>query len=367
MAPALLQEGGSETPSTFFTGSFFTAGVSDVANADMPGATDSQIDAAFTHHSSLNVQILPGDSAELDCGGTPNPSPPPPLLGGLVYCSSGGTGMVSQADGSPPERPFPDCCDPDDDGYGRLFAVQGTTPLLLSPRASSDQIGTGDVLIQRVTTAGVETQYASAVPFVFATVPTLVSYSDNAGNAATVPYPVAPSSGIPGSGGPGTNGNGLEIAAGPDGDIVVTLTLWRPQRRPIPPETGGWFEMGGLNYLLGLHDYSSGQGSPSPCPQDAYSSADPNLAPASTGHPGLTDLTSDRPADPANTFTFTVNITKCLANVGLSWGTGQERTIEFQAEAAGQANSGYSNASQSVQFVLGPLPSESPSPSASPT
>lgn len=92
----------------------------DTANANA-GSSDAQIESALPASGRLLIEILPGDSPELDCGGSPNPSPPPPLVGGLVYCSWGGTGRVFQAGVSPSDWPhFPDCCDPDGDGFGTL-------------------------------------------------------------------------------------------------------------------------------------------------------------------------------------------------------------------------------------------------------
>ena len=181
------------------------------------------------------------------------------------------------------------------------------------------------MLIQRVTTGGVESQFPASVQFVFATGAALVSYADTAGNSATVPYPVAGYQ--PGPPGPGTNDNPFPAAAGPDGNVVLRLTFWRPQRRPIPPEPGAWTDIGGLTYATGL----SGVGLA--CPQSALSETDPDLAPASspvfgTGG-GFTDLAPDRPANTANTFTYTLNVTQCLASLGRSWSPGQTLGLDF--------------------------------------
>jgi hypothetical protein len=85
-------------------------------------------------------------------------------------------------------------------------------------------------------------------------------------------------------------GNGLPVKAGPNGDVVLTLRFWRPQRRPIAPETG-WIDIGHLNYgakLAGMFPF---------CPQSAYSEKDPELR-LSSGieRAGLVDLADDRPA-----------------------------------------------------------------------
>jgi hypothetical protein len=288
----------------------------DTANANAPGS-DQQIEATLPRLGVLNVNILAGDSAELDCTG-------------LVYCSPGGTGRVP-ANRNPPEGPrFPEeCCDPDRDGFGSLATEPnlpaGARSLTLLHGATTAQIGTGDVLIQRVTSGGVESQFPSSVQFVFATASALVSYADTAGNSGTVPYPVAGPD--PGPGGPGTIDNPFPVAAGADGNVVLTLTFWRPQRRPIPPEPGPWTDIGGLTYTTGL----SGVGFV--CPQSSLSESDPALAPASspvlhTGG-GLSDLAPDRPANAANMFTYTLNVTQCLASTGRSWAQGETLGLDF--------------------------------------
>jgi hypothetical protein len=288
----------------------------DTANANAPGSTDQQIEAALPRLGVLELQILPGDSVELDCTG-------------LVYCSRGGTGRVP-VNLNPPEGPrFPECCDADGDGFGTLAPAPNQPPggqsMSLLHGATTAQIRTGDVLIQRVTTGGVESQFPASVQFVFATGSALVSYADTAGNSATVPYPVAGP--VPGPPGPGTNDNPFPVAAGPDGNVVLRLTFWRPQRRPIPPESGAWTDIGGLTYATRL----SGVGLA--CPQSALSSTDPNLTPASAPvfgmGGGFTDLAPDQPASTANTFTYTLNVTQCLASLGRSWSSGETLGLDF--------------------------------------
>lgn len=329
------------------------------ANAAPPGSplTVDQIDAALSSSGRLLMAILPGDSPELDCGGSPNASPPPPLVGGLVYCSTGGTGRVFQAGA----LPFPDCCDTEDppDGFGTLTRDPNSPPppatpfFTLAHGTGTSQIGTGDVLIERVMRGGVESQFPTALQFVFATVPALVSYRDTAGNAATVSYPVAaPAPGFPDPtpGGPGTMGNGFPVAAGADGDVVLTLTFWRPQREPIPPEPGPWTDIGGLTYstvVQHLGTPPAGTTVQQPCPQSAYSTTpDQPLAPPPSGA-GLTDQRGDQSASVDNKLTYTLNLTQCLASLGTSWDSG-EASIHFSALASRPGVG--AGASQSVWF-----------------
>ncbi len=205
----------------------------------------------------------------------------------------------------------------------------------INPRATSDQIGSGDVLIQRVTTGGSEQQFAAALQYVFVTTPALVSYDDGQGNSASVgsgiDYPVD-------FGEPGTTENPFPVKAGPDGDVKVELTFWRPQRRPIPPaedpgspEDPNWIDMGGLDLAALIP--STGEF----CGPGSYSSGDPNLALVDGGFrdeqrwAGFRDLAADQPARSENTFTYRLNLTKCLESDGKSFNVGEKRDFGFKA------------------------------------
>ena len=237
----------SQTESQFFIGVNLPAPLWDNMNANASAIIDAQIDRTLSMWQFIGIGILPGNP-ELDCGGTADPANPQGWIGGLSYCRRGGTGENSVSTGptTPPTlQPFPACCDGDGDGFGEMVTVNipGFAPILsLIPRASSSQIGTGDLLIQRVTSNGVTTDTPTMLPFVFDTVPTIVSYDDAQGNSMTPKYPLSPS-------GPGTMGNDFPVAAGPTGDVALKLTFWRPQRKPIPPEPGDWTDIGKLKYL----------------------------------------------------------------------------------------------------------------------
>lgn len=320
----------------------------DTANSN---AANTDIDAVLAAHGVLMISIAPGDpgiSAELDCGGAANPSPPPAWVGGLSYCTLGGTGgwAFSSPQGGPPQ-PFPGCCDSDGDGFGSLtpFFGGGGPRFFLAHGATTEEIRAGDVLIERVTQGGAERAFPMAVPGLMATAPALVSYHDSAGNSATVSYPVRrPTPGNPPPmgegfvpGDPGTVGNGFPVAPGADGNIVLTLTLWRPQRRPISPETAPWIDIGGLTYSVNPWTSTSRGGVlnvQTSCPPDAYATDDPALT------PGLKDTAADQPANPANTISYSVNVSRCLQASGARpWEAGEELQIHFNtrneaAEAA---------------------------------
>jgi hypothetical protein len=300
-ALSLSQTG--ETPQLFFFHSLVLP-LSQTVNAHAGPLSSEQIDTVLSERGALSVFKLPGDSRELDCGG-------------LVYCSTGGTGRVGVG-GFGPE--FPECCDSDGDSFGTIDGPPGNAHFFfLSHRTTSAQIRTGDVLIERVTTGGVETQFPATLQGVIATVPALVSYSDGQGNATTIAYP--------------TVHRPYPVKAGPGGDVVVSLTLWRPQRRPIPPETAEWIDIGRLTYQVYAGCRPTGCLGER-CQQDAYSTADPNLRPASLPaymDGALTDSAPDQPADSTHTLTFSINLTRCLAANGLTWASGEAVNFNFAA------------------------------------
>jgi hypothetical protein len=334
----------------------------ETVNANAAALTRDDIDAALRTFGTLSLAVLPetyaiGDSAELDCGLPQKRTNP--TLGGLVYCTRGGTGMKAFY---PPAGEFPEDFDRDGDGLGTL-----THPFFLLHGAGTADIGTGDILIEWVASGVPENQcppaspgscdsYPSTLQFVFATVPALVSYSDTAGNCARVSgtpgscatefsYPIAaPTPGCPPPGcppgGPGTFGNGFPVT-GAGGDVELTLTFWRPQRTAIPPETAEWIDIGGLTYAVaGISDPDAvppppGTWPTGPCPRSAYSETDPNLTLNALPSPNtgfLEDSAADQPASAANTVTYTLNVTRCLAAYGLSWDPGQQ--LEFRLQVS---------------------------------
>lgn len=316
----------------------------ETVNANAAALTVGDIDKTLVSHGGITLDGPAGYEAELDCGGLPDPNNPNGWIGGLTYCTRGGTGRWAT-------QPFPECCDPDRDGLGALGSAPGALPggFNLQHGATTAQIRTGDVLIERVTkgVTGADFppgDYSGTLQFVFAAVPALVSYSDTAGNSATVSYPVA----APGAdcsppgcpGGPGTEGNGFPVSAPPGKDIKVTLTFWRPQRTPIPPETAEWMDIGGLAYRVTFPEGNT-TGSPGgSCPERAFTAPGSELTPTTDPDGGgvLADSAPDRAADPQNTFAYTVNLTECLrdpqgfgaSTEPLTWKPGQERALHFE-------------------------------------
>lgn len=287
------------------------AAVDRTANARAAGADESD-----TLLRTSALFMLGGTPGELDCGG-------------LVYCSRGGRGrLVRPGVVDDPGQPFPECCDADGDGLGSL-----SENWVLKPGASADEIKTGDLLV-RVPTGAAEIVYAGTLQYVFATVPALVSYDDGRGNGADIAYPVAAGTG------PGTPGNPFPVDAGPDGDIVATLSFWRPQRRAIPGvESGDWTDIGRLIYEVEAGDTGRD------CPQDAYSVKNQPLAPAPmleagpgedpTG--GLRDTAIDGSELAGTPLTVKVNLSACLRarraefSGPESWSRGETKTISMRA------------------------------------
>ena len=117
---------------------------------------------------------------------------------------------------------------------------------------------------------------------------------------------------------------------------------------------------------VGHLDYTAtavppGGSNPAPCPLSSYSGVDPRLALTPQTPPNtipssadsyLEDLKGDQPSNPANTFSYTLNMTDCLASHGLSMSTTQTTNFAFTAYTAQASN--LSTAAFSVNFQLQP-------------
>jgi hypothetical protein len=297
------------------------------------GSTPAEMDAKSVSTGVLRFavgRLVPGLTApaELDCAGDPQAEPPRP---GLLYCSAGGSGEATLG-GGPPGPPFPECCDLDGDGFGTLdpalntctsctadfFLKHGAVPRRPGLDPTISQIGSGDLMIERIPSGDTEVEVPATVNYVFATTTALASFNDEVGPETNVVYPVA-------QGDPGTSGNGFPVDDGsdPDGDVELTLTFWRPQRHAIEdsdPPGAEWMDLGHLRYTAGVH-LGSGAPGGGACPQSTLISADlSELAPPSLpllNQASLEDLGDDQVSSPANTFTYTLNLSQCLAANGI--------------------------------------------------
>ncbi len=339
--------------------------IDGTVNADA-GSTDAQIAAALPTWAWYALDIAPGDSVELDCGGSPNPDSPTGWSGGLSWCAKGGTGTLFEPGAPLNGEPFPACCDSNGNGYGTMISTNPAgSPsgqvMALAPHATADHIGTGDTLIERITTGGVQHELVNTLQYSVATTPALVSYDDGQGDSVTVSYPVSgPSSQPPGPGGPGTLANPFPVKADPStGHVTVRVTLWRPQRKPVPSDANGaggdaclndsppcrWIDIGGLNYA----DHIEHTGAF--CPQSAFVSHGPNLDYVPLPFPGVRDLVTDQPTNPASTLTYTLDLTTCAASPVYSEGRpappysfdpGDTRELTFSYNAGSSAGNGTS-------------------------
>ncbi len=212
--------------------------------------------------------------------------------------------------------------------------------------APADQLNAGDLPIARATVDGTPVELASSMGFIFSTWPVLAAYDDGQGDSGTFSYPHA--------------NRLVPVRAGPSGDVVVRLTFWRPQRRRIAdePGEGEWMDIGHLDYTATAN--TQGGINPAHCPLSSYSNIDPNLTPQAPSPPlpgspesYLEDLQGDQPSNPANTFSYTLNFTDCLASHGLSMSTTQTTNFAFTAYTA-QGGSQQSTADSGVNFQLQP-------------
>jgi hypothetical protein len=313
----------------------------ETVNVDASPASAAEIDPTLVRFLNLKLGVPAGDLVELDCGG-------------LAYCSRDGSGVVA----SPPEEghlhdPFPACCDPDANGLGNLRGPgaarvrlgPGGEELSLNPNATSTQIGSGDTWIVRSTNGGAVTETPVTLAFVFNAVPALARWSDGAGGGGSVSYPVA-------DGGPGTRGNPIPIRRGPTGDYVLEMTLFRPQRKGIAGAgEPAFMDLGHLRYAVQFPSQAvipppaPGSNVPVQCSKASLSTADPSLRPAASPDGVLEDQSSDRPASPANTLAFSVDLSRCVADKGGSLGPGSTFFIHPEAFASG------TNADHALQTI----------------
>jgi hypothetical protein len=116
-----------------------------------------------------------------------------------------------------------------------------------------------------------------------------------------------------------------------------------------------WIDIGGLEYSASSRAGFEKTHDTGWCAQDAYSSSDPNLA-AGFGDPqggGFRDLAVDAHANAANTFTYTLNLSKCLKRYDLTFNAGTTQAFNFEAftPIMGGGTAGSDNAGTLVTFT----------------
>ena len=342
----LAQASSAAVPSVPYVAAQIGAFIEQTVNADAASITTAEIDSNMENLAGLYMGVVPGAATYLDCSGA-------------VWCTTGGTGHLFAAGStgimpaSPGEAnnwgpPFPACCSANAAGLGDILNSvtdehNGAAPsfFALAPGASSSQIGTGSTFTEDVTdSSGSVTTYPGTIQFMFTTEPALDSWSSGS-DSDTVSYPASQ----------GTQQNPWMI--GGSGDVVVNFTFWRPQRAavPVPPNgVGGdpcttaspecqWVDMGHLFYQSQPFIHSgpyamSSSTAVANCPQSSYSTTDPNLVPAT--NPGqnaasFQDQANDAPANPANTLSYSLDLTSCFAADNIKLQSGDEASVSISA------------------------------------
>ncbi len=188
----------------------------------------------------------------------------------------------------------------------------------LKPGALAADIGGGDCFVM---TASSGAKYPGTLNFAFNTAPALKSYRFN-----TDAEPINVAYDTDGVQLRGVRrelgGVQIDVPTAPVKASTVTLTFWRPQRKAGPREpasAAGWVDIGGLWYAVNatlprrsIDDPGSGTASV----VDAISDVAANGAAVPPGHwdGGILDPVGDRPADPGNTISFTLDLATCYSN-----------------------------------------------------
>jgi len=337
--------------------------MNETINDDAAGVSVAEIDSTLQAKLNLKLLDVPASSSllELNCNG-------------LSFCSQGGTGQAV-LEGLPLNGSamstvaFPGAALDSADGFGEIVGPAVPSGLLgsdangghefsLNPNATSSQIGSGDVITEALTEGATTSQIPTTIDFVFNTVPAIASYSDTAGDAGAVTYPDTSNL--------GTMTSPVKVAAGPNGDVVMTFTLYRPQRQGVAGAgEPAFMDIGHLGYELdnasapASGSATVGSATAPQCPASSYSNTSSTLTLVSGGTgehsppPGdgiLLDSANDQPASPANTISFTVDLTQCLAAKGVSsFPVGQ--AVQFDISANSQSSSDHANQTFAVERV----------------
>lgn len=121
----------------------------------------------------------------------------------------------------------------------------------LFPNATSARVGSGDVATEDVTANRATTQIPTTLAFVLVTTPALAAYADTAGHSGAITYP-EPTITPPASDTDlGTTEDPIEVAPSSNGDVVMTLTFYRPQRLGAAGAGKSEFmDIGNLSYRI---------------------------------------------------------------------------------------------------------------------
>ena len=309
-------------------------------NAAGPFAADADFktlrDLVMKDRGELFFPIDPADASKLDCRG-------------LAYCDLGGGGFFHNRMQKFPEQfgatekepfgamPAVPGFQEGQNGLGTMQSVDPKTVFGLAPLAGAPDIESGHAFVQRFASGKEESLLLNTV---FETLPALQGWSDGTASG-TVAYPVP-------RGGVGSEGNAIELNPSASGDYVLTLTVWRPQRRPIKGsrEPAGWLDIGGLTYTVVGKTVEQNR-RVWHCPANAYSAAGSEV---SVGDGGIVDSAPARPVNAANTLTFSVNLSECMRASGLP----ALAPGEVPSDVFVTASSEYGDAAEGVGFAFKP-------------
>lgn len=283
-------------------------------NFQTTGLSTTQIDTAMQSVQTLAIQVAgSGSSAvELDCGS-------------LGYCSSGGTGRTVVGFNN-----FPGTAggtyDSDSDGLGTITSGP-TGDFQLQTGAKSSTISAGDVLMERVTTSGVETIIPGMLNFVFASNPAIKSVKVNSDTAQNVDYTVTPKL--------GSSSNCISVPN--SGTVALTLVGYRPQRPGVSTAgEGAYVDIGGSLVTIDIPNGASVSGTggsgPGNCRAASYTpaSGETNLVADANG---LKDNFADTDTSASNTYSFVIDVTDCMTNAPsgpFSWNAGEKLFVDLQ-------------------------------------
>jgi hypothetical protein len=271
----------------------------DTLNANLGEVSGAAIDALLTKNLSAAFDANPGlglpgvtvEAVNVDCFK-------------ISWCAPRtGTATIPEfaygPNGAGAGQPAPGSrwvdFDPDGDGLPNLAPdprriEAGGYGVQLTPAVGRAGLDPAATMNFRFTTDKGVTEYATTFGPSFVTVPAIVKL-----DGQTIHYPAASS--------------GDFVVSSPK----VSVTLYRPQRLAIAgAEQPGYYDMGHLRYEVGSPQSGTGE----PCPASAFSHLDPTLTTVSNGpDQGVLDSADDAPASPANTISFTVDLSQCAGGV----------------------------------------------------
>ena len=85
------------------------------------------------------------------------------------------------------------------------------------------------------------------------------------------------------------------------------------------------------------------------CPQSSYSTTDPNMAVGSDGREAIVaDQSNDAPSNPANTLSYSLDLTNCFAASGQALTPGEQ----IDVDVSGRSPSSGDNAGTNYTFQI---------------